>query len=217
MMNIILPLLVLVLTACASRSNEDQDRLQVKSSIDILKAEIEDLKYFTHNQDNDLRLVEEKVYQEMSDKVSQINVLLGDFKKKSARLEEKLTQLDSYCVNQEEKQKLLKKDLLQFKSFTQDSVKSFGQLKKQFLLLDKEFKTNQSIINKNIDNLKLATHDLLEVMHVKSNAGTKLYTVKSGDSLSLLAKEHGVSIIDIQRINNLDNDTIYVGQKLKLP
>ena len=217
MMNIILPLLVLVLTACASRSKEDQDRLQVKSSIDILKAEIEDLKYFTHNQDNDLRLVEEKVYQEMSDKVSQINVLLGDFKKKSARLEEKLTQLDSYCVNQEEKQKLLKKDLLQFKSFTQDSVKSFGQLKKQFLLLDKEFKTNQSIINKNIDNLKLATHDLLEVMHVKSNAGTKLYTVKSGDSLSLLAKEHGVSIIDIQRINNLDNDTIYVGQKLKLP
>ena len=43
------------------------------------------------------------------------------------------------------------------------------------------------------------------------------YTVKSGDTLSKIAKAHGASIHAIQSANNLSTTKIHVGQKLKIP
>ena len=44
------------------------------------------------------------------------------------------------------------------------------------------------------------------------------YTVKSGDTLSALAKKHGVNTNDLARTNGLKlTDTIHPGQKLKIP
>lgn len=44
-------------------------------------------------------------------------------------------------------------------------------------------------------------------------AGTT-YTVKSGDSLSKISKDFGVSIAELKKLNKLTSDMIYVGQKL---
>jgi LysM repeat protein len=43
------------------------------------------------------------------------------------------------------------------------------------------------------------------------------YTVKSGDSLSLIAKIYGTSITELQSLNNLTSTTIRIGQVLKVP
>jgi LysM repeat protein len=43
------------------------------------------------------------------------------------------------------------------------------------------------------------------------------YVVKSGDSLTKIAKKHGVSLSALKAANNLNTDHIKVGQKLKLP
>lgn len=49
----------------------------------------------------------------------------------------------------------------------------------------------------------------------KASGGT--YTVKKGDTLSAIAKEHGVSVANLQSWNNIKNpNKITVGQKLKL-
>lgn len=42
------------------------------------------------------------------------------------------------------------------------------------------------------------------------------YTVKSGDSLGLIALKKGISIATLKSLNNLKNDTIFVGQSLKV-
>lgn len=42
------------------------------------------------------------------------------------------------------------------------------------------------------------------------------YTVKSGDTLGKIAKNHHVSVADIKKWNNLKNDLIRVNQKLKI-
>jgi len=47
--------------------------------------------------------------------------------------------------------------------------------------------------------------------------GSEPYTVKSGDTLSKIAKAHGTTIKAIQTENNLSTTAIKVGQKLKLP
>lgn len=46
---------------------------------------------------------------------------------------------------------------------------------------------------------------------------TVTYTVKSGDSLSVIAKNYNVTVDAIKQANNLTADTIYVGQNLNIP
>jgi LysM repeat protein len=50
-----------------------------------------------------------------------------------------------------------------------------------------------------------------------STTTTKTYTVKSGDTLSKIATQQGVSVKALRSANNLKTDRIKVGQKLKIP
>ncbi|WP_046174455.1 peptidoglycan endopeptidase [Domibacillus indicus] len=47
-----------------------------------------------------------------------------------------------------------------------------------------------------------------------STSGT--YVVKSGDSLSLIASRHGMTVAALKQMNSLKSDVIFVGQKLKV-
>jgi LysM repeat protein len=47
--------------------------------------------------------------------------------------------------------------------------------------------------------------------------GTTIYEVKSGDTLSRIAGNYGVTVKAIRNLNNLTTDRITVGQKLKIP
>jgi LysM repeat protein len=49
------------------------------------------------------------------------------------------------------------------------------------------------------------------------DTGAETYSVKSGDTLSKIAKAHGTTIKAIQSENNLATTVIKVGQKLKIP
>ena len=50
-----------------------------------------------------------------------------------------------------------------------------------------------------------------------ADSGTETYVVKSGDSLSKIAKIHGTTVKALRAANNLKTDQIKVGQKLKIP
>jgi peptidoglycan endopeptidase LytE len=43
-----------------------------------------------------------------------------------------------------------------------------------------------------------------------------MYVVKSGDTLSRIAKAHGTTIKALKTANHLSSDCIFVGEKLKL-
>lgn len=47
--------------------------------------------------------------------------------------------------------------------------------------------------------------------------GMKIYTVKSGDNLTKIARAHGVTLKALRSVNNLRMDALKVGQKLKIP
>ena len=54
-------------------------------------------------------------------------------------------------------------------------------------------------------------------LFIYSANATVYYRVKKGDSLSKIAKKFGISVAQIKRANNLKRNTIYAGQKLKIP
>lgn len=49
-----------------------------------------------------------------------------------------------------------------------------------------------------------------------SMEGSSTYTVKSGDTLTRIARQHGMQVKDLRSLNNLRTDQIRVGQKLKV-
>ncbi|HEX3857525.1 MAG TPA: LysM peptidoglycan-binding domain-containing protein [Verrucomicrobiae bacterium] len=56
-----------------------------------------------------------------------------------------------------------------------------------------------------------------ETTSTTSSEGEEVYTVKSGDTLTKIAKTHGTTIKAIESENNLSTTKIKVGQKLKIP
>lgn len=63
----------------------------------------------------------------------------------------------------------------------------------------------QYFVNNPLDNTYLARH------------GTIKYTVKSGDSLSVIAQRYGTTVAAIKRENNLKSSVVHIGQKLTIP
>ncbi|MBU6410081.1 MAG: LysM peptidoglycan-binding domain-containing protein [Verrucomicrobia bacterium] len=51
----------------------------------------------------------------------------------------------------------------------------------------------------------------------EGTGGEQVYTVKAGDTLTKIARRHGVTIRAIREANNLSTTRILVGQKLKIP
>src|SRR5690349_21045022 len=52
---------------------------------------------------------------------------------------------------------------------------------------------------------------------MSGGGGGEVYVVKSGDTLSKIAKAHGTTVKAIETENNLSTTRIHVGQKLKMP
>jgi LysM repeat protein len=63
----------------------------------------------------------------------------------------------------------------------------------------------------------ILNRDYKSFMDVNKNDSNNVHTVKKGETLGKIAKEEGVSVADLQRLNNIENvNKIAVGQKLVL-
>jgi D-gamma-glutamyl-meso-diaminopimelic acid endopeptidase CwlS/peptidoglycan endopeptidase LytE len=80
--------------------------------------------------------------------------------------------------------------------------------------------------NTTVDGIKTLnglTSDIIKVgqqLKIPTSSSTvptlTVYTVQSGDCLSLIASRFSISVTDLKAFNNLTSDTIYVGQVLKV-
>lgn len=71
-------------------------------------------------------------------------------------------------------------------------------------------------LSSDIKSLKHSLQSMLGLLQKEDPKGG-YYTVKSGDSLGQIALEHKTDIRTLKQLNNLNSDTIFVGQKIILP
>jgi peptidoglycan DL-endopeptidase LytF len=86
-------------------------------------------------------------------------------------------------------------------------------------LLSQKFNTTINTL-KQINNLQsdaLYVGQHLELPRSNSIDSNNTYSVKSGDTLAVIANKYGVSVNDLMNINQLNNDKIFIGQTLKIP
>ena len=100
-----------------------------------------------------------------------------------------------------------------------------------FYSIGKKFGVSANAIakaNPGIDPTRLKVGDKLQIpsasapaagvaQAIAGSASADLYVVKSGDSLSKIAKDHNTTINEIKALNGLKTDRINIGDKLKLP
>jgi LysM repeat protein len=66
--------------------------------------------------------------------------------------------------------------------------------------------------------LKIPAQQPASAQGSSGQAGEGVYVVSKGDTLSLIAKRFGISLAELQKLNNITNpDQISVGQKLRVP
>jgi membrane-bound lytic murein transglycosylase D len=56
-----------------------------------------------------------------------------------------------------------------------------------------------------------------EAPRTAARTGGAMHTVKSGETLSEIARDNGVTVAELQRANDLDGTTIRAGQELRIP
>jgi LysM repeat protein len=105
-------------------------------------------------------------------------------------------------------------DLRQLKEHANESSTVLSQYQQRLRDLEKVSEQQAQQIN----SLQSAMRALTEILGKESDeTGTKIYRVKSGDSLEKIANANQTSIKAIKELNNLSNDKIIINQKLKLP
>jgi len=80
----------------------------------------------------------------------------------------------------------------------------------------------QKALEKHTTHLQAALNTLFDALEIPNpyhpaEDGHMVYEVKSGDSLGKIALQNKTTIKKIKELNHLKKDTIYIGQKLKLP
>lgn len=186
-------LVPLILGGCYSSWN--QHSAVSSTEIQQLCAEVGELKRKVSGYELEFQILEEKA---ASQKTKSPDSL--------AKLEERIGKLERF-------QEKIAQDLRTLHTEMQDSLSAFTQYKSRLQDLDQEI-SDQNARFKELGKLKQTLSSLSKAV---DKEGQKIHKVRSGDSLEKIARLYQANVEEIKKINHLSNDTIIIGQELKIP
>lgn len=137
-------------------------------------------------------------------------------RKNSEEAKGKIGNLDQKFSSQDNTIKGFAQDLKELKNHSNHHASSFQDTQARLKDLEKIVQAQ----NDSIDHLRSALAALMDGLKgqdAETDGNYVTYQVKSGDSLGLIASKNKISIKRLKEINNLKNDVIFSGQKLKVP
>jgi len=179
-----------------------------------LRENIDAMRLHQNNHENEIRVFSEKFDNIETIIDSLRNQLRDSSRAHKDHLNASAIDLESKIADIELISKGAAADLRQLKEHANESSAVLSQYQQR--LRDLEKVSEQQA--KQINSLQSALKAITEILDKDSNdTGTKIYRVKSGDSLEKIANANQTSIKVIKELNNLSNDRIIINQTLKLP
>lgn len=199
---------VLFLASCQSHmAVMQQDKHESSVAFHEVRAELADLKHAVSNAQVEIQILEERVQNQES--------LLQKTKNipSSPSLDSKASALEKRIFAIEQIQDKIQADLKQISLHANQTTACLQQ-----------YSTKISGIEQNVERQNKMIYDLADLKSslksLKSSIAKETistYTVKSGDSLEKIARNHQVSTEALKKANQLSHNKILIGQELIIP
>jgi LysM repeat protein len=211
---LLLSSLIVGASSCLSQGAYNND-----VQLEIVQAEIDDMRYELHNVSSDLQLAGERLanqdvaQEQLQEKVIQASQV------DHLRMESHLSELEKRYHQLEAAYGKQGKEMQRIQSYSKEVTTSLEQYKNRIVELELAIGKQQKSFENRLNNLSVAVSGTLEAMQKGSGflKDINSYVVEKGDSLGEIAKRYNTSVTVIKELNDLDSDMIYIGQNLKLP
>ncbi len=202
-------LFLLFAVSCSPiKSSPKEEKHQLELTLHELQTNLDDLRHDVHCVTTDIQLLDGKI--------SHHENILNSLKQQTKQ-DEKLQDLKHTLLLLEKKIASLQaqETLKNLTDHANETTLALKQHKQRIAELEKELITQE---RKYEELTKLAaTLESLKNAIPGDGVQIKLYKVKAGDSLEKIAKNHQITVEYIKKLNQLDQDLIYIDQELKIP
>jgi LysM repeat protein len=191
--------------ALDARSPSDFD---TKLELDEMHIELGDLKQALKTVQVDLSLLDERLQKQNKNREQTQGKEIGSLSVLTSQvslLEKKVSKLE----------KTLEKTANDLQTLSSSSTETLNKVHEMEQRLLSHEKRLDEVIK--LKNTLTSISKAMKERSYETPASAKTYHVKAGDTLEKIARIHSVSVEEIQKLNNLKNDKIVVGQELRLP
>ena len=172
-------------------------------SLHKVRTDVEDIKHDLNTYEIEHHVVEGKII-DQEQTIASLRHQIAELK--SGKLDsfvQELQNLDKKLQHVIKKQEKIITDIRQLSSHANDTTTALAQYK------DKISEFEKAIHSQNLQ--------LGEIKKMAEAEETKIYTVKPGDSLEKIARDHQTSTQAIKQLNGMQSDLIVVDQKIQIP
>jgi LysM repeat protein len=206
----------LLVGACSPiKTSSKDEKLQLELTLHEVQINLDDLRHDLNCFKTDFQIIEGKIG-------NQENQIEGVKQKQVAQtltmvdtLSEKIKVLEAKISQADKSQQAEISDIEKLSFHAKETSSSLSQYKEKL----GELETKVIAQSKRFDEVK-KLKDTLEAIATSlkiNNEGFSSYKVKAGDSLEKIAKINKVTVDQLKKVNNLDQDLIVIGQDLKIP
>jgi LysM repeat protein len=206
--SLLLPFLFLV--GCGSVSSSRSDKHQMELTLHKVRTEVEDIKHELNTYEIEHHVIEGKLI-DQEQIIASLRTQVAELK--SGRLDsfvQELQNLEKKLQQVTKKQDKIVADIRQLSTHANDTTTALSQYKDKIAQFEKLIQ-GQTVQLQEISKIKEGINKLAE------SEQKKTYTVKAGDSLEKIARDHHTTVEELKRVNKITTDLIVIDQLLNLP
>lgn len=209
-------ILAIYLSACSPmKSSPKEEKHQLELTLHEVQTNLDDLRHDLNCFHTEMQIVDGKIKHQEDATQNLKQQHLEKLQFKIENLSKQLNEIENKITFFETKSNSLNSNFSNLSNHANETTLALTEHKEKINELEKIILRQNSRLE-DIAKVKTTLEDIVKT--IKSNSSNYIiYKVKAKDSLDKIAKANNVTVDSIKHLNDLKNDLIVVGQKLKIP